>query len=135
MLEKLFAILDAQSVPVPPVPPCKIVREPLEAASYIAVPSVPPVPPQNTISELHHNVRESLEERAAIMEYDGGLPRATAEHEARQSMHVYVYRHASKPDIDLFAIMPNCNLEEARESLALRFGSSFLSVKEYSAWR
>lgn len=48
-----------------------------------AVPRVPPVPPKKQITE---NEREAFEERAAIMEFDGGLSRAEAERWAAASL-------------------------------------------------
>jgi hypothetical protein len=43
---------------------------------HAAVPLVPPVPPEKHRNEID---REAFEERAAIMEFDGGLSRAEAE--------------------------------------------------------
>src|SRR3989344_9161898 len=45
------------------------------------------------LSDDHaENIREHLEERAAIQEYDGGLPRERAEEQARSALRVYEYR-------------------------------------------
>ena len=43
---------------------------------HAAVPLAPPVPPKKHSNEIE---RETFEERAAIMEFDGGLSRAEAE--------------------------------------------------------
>ncbi len=47
-----------------------------EPCVYAAVPLVPPVPPEKCMNEITHEV---FEERAAIMEYDGGMERTQAE--------------------------------------------------------
>lgn len=85
-----FASLAAsigQAVPpaVPPVPPAQtgggtasIAPKPAENRhSLVAVPPVPPVPPENSVSV--QELQAEYEERAAIMEFDGGLSRAEAE--------------------------------------------------------
>lgn len=41
--------------------------------------------------------REAYEERAAIMEYDGGLPRADAEREAMREIALARIRSANRP--------------------------------------
>jgi hypothetical protein len=87
------------------------------------------------LNELQQNIREAIEERAGILEHDAGLPRQDAEQQAVNSMCVYQYRHREKPNNDLIAILPGCNLQDAEVSLKKRFGSTFLSVNEYSAWR
>lgn len=52
---------------------------------HAAVPLVPPVPPKKHMNEID---REAFEERAAIMEFDGGLFRAEAERLAAESLGV-----------------------------------------------
>lgn len=87
-------------------------------------------------NELQQNIRESIEERSAILEHDAGLPKVEAERQAVNSMKVYRYRHAEKPDSDLICILPGCDLAEAETSLKRRFGDKFISVlNEYSRWR
>jgi len=44
----LDGLLSSLTKPVPPVPPEKNQREPLEDPDLLAVPSVPPVPPEKT---------------------------------------------------------------------------------------
>ena len=48
---------------------------------YVAksVPPVPRVPPQDDEAENEDDLQVAFEERAAILEYDGGWPRAEAE--------------------------------------------------------
>lgn len=50
---------------------------------HAAVPVVPNVPANKYMNEID---REAFEERAAIMEFDGGLPRAEAERFAAESL-------------------------------------------------
>ena len=52
---------------------------------HAAVPLVPPVPPKKHMNEID---REAFEERAAIMEFDGGLSRSEAERLAAESLGV-----------------------------------------------
>jgi hypothetical protein len=73
-------------------------------------------------------IREHLEERAAIQEYDGGLTRKQAETKARRNMRVYQYRLTDSPESRLIMIAPGCDLEEARENLCKRFGDRLLDV-------
>lgn len=50
---------------------------------HAAVPLVPPVPPTKHMNEID---REAFEERAAIMRFDGGLPRSDVERLAAESL-------------------------------------------------
>lgn len=56
-----------------------------KSSIHAAVPSVPPVPPKKHMNKID---REAFEERAAIMEFDGGLSRAEAERLAAESLGV-----------------------------------------------
>jgi len=82
-------------------------------------------------TERNEAIREHLEERAAIMEYDGGLSREKAETEARKALRVFEYKLTDNPDAWLVLIAPGCELEEARENLSGRFGSRFLDVRKH----
>jgi hypothetical protein len=82
------------------------------------------------ITEHNEAIAEHLEERAAIMEYDGALPREKAETEARKALRVFEYKLTDNPDAWLVLIAPGCNLEEARESLRMRFGSRLLDLRK-----
>ena len=82
-------------------------------------------------TEHNEAAREHLEERAAIMEYDGGLPRKQAEHEARRALRVFHYRLTDNPESSLVLISPGCDLDEATKSLQVRFGERLIDVKEY----
>lgn len=53
-------IVRLQTAPVPPVPPCKDLGEPLEAAQLLPVPRVPPVPSQ-TLEFLNQYVGTAQE--------------------------------------------------------------------------
>jgi len=46
-------------------------------------------------------------------------------------MRVYRYRLIDKPDTWLTMIAPDCDLEEARRSLRLRFGERLTAVVEH----
>ena len=82
-------------------------------------------------TEHNEAIREHLEERAAIMEYDGGLPREQAEHEARRALRVFHYRLTDNPKSSLVLILPGCDLNEATKRLHVRFGERLVDVKEY----
>ena len=79
--------------------------------------------------EADQDVREYFEERAAIMEYDGGLSRKEAEETARKAIRVYRYRITDTPDTWLVMIAPHCELEDAQRSLALTFGNRLIEVE------
>ena len=79
--------------------------------------------------DLAENIREHFEERAAIQEHDGGLPKAEAE--ARAAMRVYEYRLTDNPDIWQIMIAPGSDPLEAERSLRNRFGANrVLAVRE-----
>lgn len=94
----------------------------------------PPVPPGLT-EEAHAALREAVEERAAVREFDGGEPRAAAERAARAAARVYHYRLTDHPGAWLTLICPGCDLEEARAVLSLKFGERVLEVAEHELWR
>jgi len=77
--------------------------------------------PELTPDELS-DIHEAIDERAAIQEYEGGLPRAKAEHAAKAAMHVYRYRLTDNPDTWLTMIAPGCDLKEAKRVLNEKFG-------------
>lgn len=56
-----------------------------EPCIHAVVPAVPNVPTEKHINEFD---REAVEERAAIMEFDGGLSRAEAERLAAESLEM-----------------------------------------------
>ena len=77
-------------------------------------------------------IREHLEERAAIQEYDGGLTRKQAEIEARRTLRVFEYRLTDNPDSWLVLIAPGCGLSEAARTCHKTFGADrVLDVREY----
>lgn len=77
-------------------------------------------------SEQHADIQEAIEERAAILEFDAGLPRTQAEAQATNAMRVYRYCVTDKPQDWLVMIAPGCDLEEARRTLVGRFGAERL---------
>ena len=82
----------------------------------------------------HESIREAIEERAAIREFDGGESRQVAERKAAAGMRVYQYRLADKPDTWLTMLAPGCDLADARHSLVLRFGPErLIDVRERKA--
>jgi len=84
-------------------------------------------------NELQNDIREQIEERAAIMEFDGGLSRKEAEQAATAAIRVYCFRVKEKPNSELVVIMPSTELDEARKSLMLRYGERLLAVYEMPA--
>jgi hypothetical protein len=86
---------------------------------------------QKTEIDAQEAIEEHLGERAAIMEFDGGLPRDQAETEARRALQVFKYRITDSPDSWLVLIAPGCDLDDARESLRRRFGSRLVDVQTY----
>jgi hypothetical protein len=79
-------------------------------------------------AQLQQDIREQIEERAAIMEYDGGLSRKDAEQAAAAALRVYCYRMKDKPTSELTVIMPGTEFDEALENLKNQFGDRLLDV-------
>lgn len=85
-------------------------------------------PPPLT-DEDEEAIREARDERAAIMEFDGGLSRADAEEQAVAAVPVYRYKLTDRPPCDpagtswCTAILPGFCLEAAREHLANIYGA------------
>ncbi|NCA72245.1 MAG: hypothetical protein EOM91_19675 [Sphingobacteriia bacterium] len=71
----------------------------------------------------HDAIREAIEERAAIREFDGGESRQVADREARSAMRVYQYRLTDRPDAWLTMLAPGVELDQAHRDLVLRFGA------------
>ncbi len=84
-------------------------------------------------TQLQQNIREQIEERAAIMEFDGGLSRADADIAAARSINVYCYRTTEKPSSELTVIMANTTLDEANVKLKEMFGDKLISVTPMAA--
>ena len=110
--------------PLPPKPP----KAPLRCLSGTGG------GPFQGVKNISHDaaIREHLEERAAIQEYDGGLTRKQAEAEARRALRVYEYKLTDNPDAWLVLIAPGCDLEETRENLRGRFGSRLLDIRKHN---
>ena len=81
-------------------------------------------------TETPQAIQEQIEERAAIMEFDGGLSRTEAEKEAASAIRIYNYKVTDKPDSILTSIMPNTDLEEAERILRRQYGQRLLMVIE-----
>ncbi len=88
---------------------------------------------QLSVAQIQQNIREAIEERAAIMEFDGGLHRADADVAAAKSMRVYCYRVTDKPKSLLTANMPDKTLDDAKEILRNKYGGRLISVEPMSA--
>ena len=82
-------------------------------------------------TEENEAITEYLAERAAIHEYDAGMTRKAAEAEARRALQVYEYRLTDDPATWLVMIAPGQALDQARESLQLRFSGRLLDVRPY----
>jgi len=80
--------------------------------------TIPPLTPGERA-----DIDEAIDERAAIQEYDGGLPRPEAERQARAAMRVYRYRLDYNPGQWLIIIAPGCDLNEATRCCRNRFGA------------
>lgn len=100
--------------------------------------------PQPTIvfgaqPDLVEAIEESIEERAAIREFDGGEDRETAEREARAGMSVYDV-HVTMPDERaprwVTMIAPGCDLAQAQLAAESQFSASrVISVREHQPER
>jgi hypothetical protein len=82
-------------------------------------------------AELNGEGREAIEERATFRTLDGGASGKATAARPPSPMRVYRYRLLDKPDTWLTMIAPDCDLEEARRSLVLRFGERLTAVVEH----
>ncbi len=79
----------------------------------------------------HEAIREAIEERAAIREFEAGEPRAVADQQAASAMKVFRFRLTDRPGTWLTMLAPGCDLEQARRDLVLRFGEArLIEVRE-----
>jgi hypothetical protein len=88
---------------------------------------------ENIINEVKfesESIHEYFEERAAIMEFDGGLSRKEAEQATVKAIRVDCYRVKDKPNSELTVLMPNTELDEAYQKLRLKYGDRLLTVYE-----
>ena len=79
---------------------------------------------------IENDIKEYRDERAAILEFDGGLTRKAAEQQAKK-VRVFEYRLSDAPDIWLTKITPNFDLKQAEKSCRMVFGDRFIEVREY----
>lgn len=76
------------------------------------------------------NAREHFEERAAIHEYDAGMPRPEAERQAARAMVAYRTKH--DPERELLVIAPaGETAEQEIAALHERFGDMLISARPY----
>ena len=87
-----------------------------------------PNPPRVANNDLEA-IRGTRESWSSIVEVAGGESREPTALQVRHAMRVYLYRLIDKPDSWLTMIVPDCNLEEARRSLRLRFGEKLTAVE------
>jgi len=76
-------------------------------------------------------LRRTREGWSSIRDIAGGESRNATALPARHAMCVYRYRLTDKPDAWLTMIAPDCDLDEARRSLHLRFGERLTAVVEH----
>jgi len=89
-----------------------------------------PDPPQ-VASNDPAATRRRREGWSRIRDIPAGESREATALPARHAMCVYRYRLTDKPDAWLIMIAPDCDLEEARRSLRLRFGERLTAVVEH----
>jgi len=95
-----------------------------ELLRLLATPAPTPTPPPLSDADAEA-LHEAREERAAIMEFDGGLTRAEAEAEAWRAIRAwrYLLRTPGRPDAWCAFIDPHgCAENEARRDLEARYG-------------
>ena len=90
--------------------------------------------PRPLPAKAREAVREAIEERAAIQEFDGGMSRSEAESAARAAMRVYEYRVTDSPGSWLLLIAPRRELDEARRIVEGRFGAKRIIDVRECAW-
>jgi hypothetical protein len=84
------------------------------------------------LDDTHDHIQEHLDERSAIMEYDGGLTREQAEAEAQRALRVFHYRLTDNPGAWLVLIAPGCDLGQATKICHNTFGSErVMEVRVY----
>ncbi len=87
-------------------------------------------PPSLTADEMD-NIQESIEERSAIRQFDGGEDRATAEAKAASAMRVYrllVSMGEGEEPRWLTMLAPGTDLPEAERIARLKFPGRVLAV-------
>ena len=82
-------------------------------------------------AELKGEDREAVKKRPTFRTLNGGASRKETAERPASLMRVYRYRLLDKPDSWLTMISPDCDLDEARRSLALRFGERLTAVVEH----
>lgn len=110
----------ALRAPPPPAPTIATI-----ATIAVARPPEPKTDPPPLTDEDQASITEAVVERAAIMEFDGGLPRDQAEHQARSSMRVYRVL-VGMMDTDprwCTLLAPGCDMAEAQRAAVAQFGA------------
>ncbi len=83
-----------------------------------------------THAEVMESIQEGIEERAAIMEHEAGLPREQAEAQAMAAMFVYEYRLTDGPRW-LPLLAPGRDLANVERSLRDRFGTRLVALRKW----
>lgn len=97
----------------------------------VGMPEPPPL-----IAPEQADIAESIEERAAILEYDAGLPRHDAETQAASRMRVYrllVAMDEGEEPKWVTMLAPGCDLAEAEHGARTKFGARLLEILPHSA--
>jgi hypothetical protein len=90
------------------------------------------IAPAPRATEIESTLREAVSERAAILEYDAGLPRAEAEREAEKAYRVFVYRLSDAPAAWITMIAPaGCTLAEAEAKARFHHGNRVIEVRPH----
>lgn len=95
------------------------------ATVTVARPPEPKTDPPPLTDEDQASITEAVVERAAIMEFDGGLPRPEAEQQARSLMRVYRVRVAmdDEPARWCTLLAPGCDITQAQHAAVAQFGA------------
>lgn len=96
----------------------------LQLLADLAPPTVP----------LTGDAGEATQERTTLRARPNGEAMGASSAQAPSAMRVYRYRLDDKPATWLTMIAPNCDLDEARRCLRLRFGERLTEVVEQRHW-
>jgi hypothetical protein len=109
----------------------------IRAQSSTAADAAAEAPPIPALSPADREaIREALDERAAIREFDGGEPREIAEAQARAAMRAFRVLVAMpagdpRPPRWVTTIAPGCDLAEVERTARLTFGDErVIEVRE-----
>ena len=78
---------------------------------------------------------EAIEEKAAILEYEAGMPRRQAEERAPGAVGVFNYVLADCPGKVFTMLSPGSSLEEARRLIEHQYGADRVVDLQLYPWR